>query len=88
MADLRGQFEADGKLRRTAVKSLAGALVMAGGLALLDPVAAALVGEDLVSRIAGLALIVGGGSVIYVVSAFILRTVSIGELRGMISRGR
>jgi putative peptidoglycan lipid II flippase len=84
----RGHFSLDAKLKRALPRMLVATAAMSAVLLLLNPWVSILVGEDLVGRVLGLSLLVGAGGGVYFGIAFLVKALTLAELREQLHRGR
>lgn len=84
----RGQFSMDPRLRRRAARLIAATLILAAALFGLNPLVAPLMAGAVWSRVAGLAVLMGGAAAVYFGAAALLGAVDAGELMAMLRRRR
>ncbi|HEV7661767.1 MAG TPA: murein biosynthesis integral membrane protein MurJ [Allosphingosinicella sp.] len=82
----RGHFEMDKKLSSHIVRLALAALLMAGALAAINPLVRPLLAGNFELRVTGLALLVGGGFIVYAVAVFLTRAYSLSELKAFLRR--
>ena len=82
----RGHFTIDDRLRRTVPRLVAATLAMAACLALANPFVAPFMTASLFVRALALALLVGGGFVVFVAACALFRTVRLSDVRSQLTR--
>ena len=82
----RGQFELDRRLAGHAARLALAALLMAAALFAALPWIRPLLAGNFEHRVTGLALLVGGGIIVYAVAVFVTRAYSLAELRAFFRR--
>ena len=82
----RGQFEMDRKLATRIVRLALAALLMAAALFAATPWIRPFLAGNFEHRVAGLALLVGGGITVYAACVFLTRAYSIAELKTFFRR--
>ncbi|HWI86154.1 MAG TPA: lipid II flippase MurJ, partial [Sphingomonas sp.] len=82
----RGHFTADQRLRRRIPRLLLAALMMGGALYFLAPIADPYLTRALAVRIAALAILCGGGALVYFAACIATRAFSPGDIRLLLRR--
>jgi len=84
----RGHFETDRQLRRRAPRMAAAALIMGTVLYFLTPYADPYLTRSLLTRIAALSVLVGGGAAVYAVACFLTGAFALDDLAALRRRAR
>jgi putative peptidoglycan lipid II flippase len=84
----RGHFETDRQLRRRAPRMAGAALIMGGVLYVLTPYADPYLTRSLLTRIAALSVLVGGGALVYALACFVTRAFALDDLKTLLRRRR
>ncbi|GGE17612.1 putative lipid II flippase MurJ [Polymorphobacter glacialis] len=82
----RGHFVVDPRLKRTLPRLFAAAALMVAALFSLNPFLAPFTGGNLLERIVSLSLLIGAGSIVYLVAARLLGVFTLAELKSQFSR--
>jgi putative peptidoglycan lipid II flippase len=82
----RGHFEMDPKLASHIGRLALAALLMAAALFAINPLIRPLLAGTFELRVAGLALLVGGGVIVYAAAVFLTRAFTLGELKALLKR--
>jgi putative peptidoglycan lipid II flippase len=82
----RGHFHVDARLRRVLPRAFAATALMVALLLVLNPILLPMLGGTLERRVLALALLVGAGGAAYFAAAFLLRALTIEELRTQLLR--
>jgi putative peptidoglycan lipid II flippase len=82
----RGHFEMDAKLASHIFRLALAALLMAAALVAINPLVRPLLAGNFELRVTGLALLVGGGFIVYAVAVFLTRAYSLSELKAFLRR--
>ena len=84
----RGHFETDRQLRRRAPRMAAAALIMGTVLYFLTPYADPYLTRSLLTRIAALSVLVGGGAAVYALACFLTGAFALDDLAALRRRAR
>ena len=82
----RGHFEVDRSLVSHVVRLVLAAVLMGASLLFINRMIAPLLAEGFELRVIGLALLVGGGVLVYAAAVFITRAYTLAELRAVLRR--
>jgi putative peptidoglycan lipid II flippase len=83
---LRGHFEMDGRLAGHIGRLAGAAVLMAIALLAINPLIRPLLAGTFELRVAGLALLVGGGVIVYAAATFLTRAFTLAELKFLLKR--
>jgi len=82
----RGHYTPDKRLQRRGLGIIAASAVMAGGLWIALPHVSPLIEQGMFERILGLALLVGGGGLLYGVCVLLFGAAHLQDLKSMLRR--
>ena len=82
----RGHFAMDRSLASHVIRLAVAALLMAAALYAIHPLIRPLLIGTFELRVAGLALLVGGGGIVYAAAVFLTRAYTLGELKAVLKR--
>jgi putative peptidoglycan lipid II flippase len=82
----RGHFEMDRSLLSHLARLLLAALLMAAALLVINPLIRPFLAGGFELRVAGLALLVGGGGIVYAAAVFVTRAFTLAELKAVLKR--
>lgn len=84
----RGHFSTDRRLNSHLLRLLVAAVLMGGALIVINPLVDPMLHNSFGWRVAGLALLVGGGMIVYIAATFATRAFTIAELKSLLGRRR